>query len=157
MGKINFILTEYMRTSQKLILATLLACSIKSEDVSPPLDSDTMDADIAREIDAADAITKELDDSLHEDDIEHLALKKQIVEIHLADKSKMYNYNEILDVCFRYFVEEPLSEVSKHRLLHEQKNHNTDDEAMLANAAMVEHYIEHELDGKTELSASDLE
>jgi hypothetical protein len=154
-----------MKTSQKLLLATLLtftllSYSVKAEDIADPAletGDDQLHADVANEIDASRSVTKESEESLHEDDIEHAALKKKIVEIHLADKEKMYNYQEILDVTFRYFVEEPLSEVAKHRLLHDRKEHDEELEPMLVNAAMVEHYLEHELDGRTELSAQDLE
>ena len=154
-----------MKISQKLLLATLLtftllSYSVKAEDIADPAleaGDDQLHADVAKEIDASKSATKDSKEALHEDDIEHAGLKKEIVDIHLADKEKMYNYQEILDISFRYFVEEPLSEVSKHRLLHERSEHDEELEPMLANAALVEHYLEHELDGRTELSAKDVE
>jgi hypothetical protein len=135
-----------MKTIQKLLLVTLLALALlstplKADDApAPTTDDPTLEAQVAAEIKAANAITAEMDQALHEDDIEHAALRKEIIAIHIADRSKIYNYQEILDIMFRYFVEEPLSYVAKHRMMHEKNEHDHEFEPMLANADLVEHY-----------------
>lgn len=152
-----------MKTTQKLFLVALLALTLlstplKADDApASTTDEPTLDSQVAAEIKAANAITRELDQSLHEDDIEHAALKAEIISIHIADKTKIYNYQEILDIAFRYFVEEPLSFVAKHRMQHEKNEHDHEFEPMLANADLVEHYLTHELKGRTELTASEVE
>lgn len=152
-----------MKTTQKLFLValltlTLLSAPLKADDApAATTDEPTLDAQVAAEIKAANAITRELDQSLHEDDIEHAALRAEIISIHIADRTKLYNYQEILDISFRYFVEEPLSFVAKHRLQHAKNEHDHEYEPMLANADLVEHYLTHELDGRTELNADEVE
>lgn len=152
-----------MKTTQKLFLVallalTLLSAPLKADDAPAATTEDpTLDAQVAAEIKAANAITRELDQSLHEDDIEHAALRAEIISIHIADRTKIYNYQEILDIAFRYFVEEPLSFVAKHRLQHAKNEHDHEEEPMLANADLVEHYLTHELNGRTELTASEVE